>query len=301
MWKGRKSAFAAMGRLAPNYIVQDGVIPRNDIARVLAEIARLSRGARAAGRQRLPRRRRQPASAGALRRQDRRGRSTPPRSWPGRSSGSASATAGRSPASTAWARTRRRTWRRCSARTTWTPWPRCAAPSTPARSSIPARCSPRPRLCGDRPGVYRPHPTERPGWRTGDERAAARASRQRARCARGRWPRPPRRWRRRPAPRSRVLFVGGGTELGLGPLPSGVDVLFRTDGLDRVVEHAPLDQIVVVEAGVTRRERCRRLLGAHGQMLALDPPWAGTGHRRAASWPPTPSAPGAPATAACGT
>ncbi|HTS83009.1 MAG TPA: FAD-linked oxidase C-terminal domain-containing protein [Myxococcaceae bacterium] len=43
MWKGRKSAFAAMGRLAPNYIVQDGVIPRKDIARVLAEIARLSR------------------------------------------------------------------------------------------------------------------------------------------------------------------------------------------------------------------------------------------------------------------
>jgi glycolate oxidase len=42
MWKGRKSAFAAMGRLAPNYIVQDGVIPRKDIAQVLSEIARLS-------------------------------------------------------------------------------------------------------------------------------------------------------------------------------------------------------------------------------------------------------------------
>jgi len=42
MWKGRKSAFAAMGRLSPNYIVQDGVIPRKDIARVLSEIARLS-------------------------------------------------------------------------------------------------------------------------------------------------------------------------------------------------------------------------------------------------------------------
>ncbi len=42
MWKGRKSAFAAMGRLSPNYIVQDGVIPRKDIARVLSEISRLS-------------------------------------------------------------------------------------------------------------------------------------------------------------------------------------------------------------------------------------------------------------------
>ena len=27
-WKGRKAAFAAMGRISPNYIVQDGVIPR---------------------------------------------------------------------------------------------------------------------------------------------------------------------------------------------------------------------------------------------------------------------------------
>lgn len=42
MWKGRKSAFTAMGRLSPNYIVQDGVIPRSQIARVLTEIARLA-------------------------------------------------------------------------------------------------------------------------------------------------------------------------------------------------------------------------------------------------------------------
>ena len=42
MWRGRKSAFAAVGRISPNYVVQDGVIPRSDIARVLAEIARLS-------------------------------------------------------------------------------------------------------------------------------------------------------------------------------------------------------------------------------------------------------------------
>jgi glycolate oxidase len=42
MWKGRKSAFAAMGRISPNYIVQDGVIPRSVIGRVLREIAELS-------------------------------------------------------------------------------------------------------------------------------------------------------------------------------------------------------------------------------------------------------------------
>lgn len=42
MWKGRKGAFAAMGRISPNYYVQDGVIPRSDIAAVLREIAELS-------------------------------------------------------------------------------------------------------------------------------------------------------------------------------------------------------------------------------------------------------------------
>jgi glycolate oxidase len=42
MWKGRKSAFAAMGRISPNYYVQDGVIPRSEISRVLREIAALS-------------------------------------------------------------------------------------------------------------------------------------------------------------------------------------------------------------------------------------------------------------------
>jgi glycolate oxidase len=42
MWRGRKSAFAAMGRMSPNYIVQDGVIPRSEIARILKEIGRLA-------------------------------------------------------------------------------------------------------------------------------------------------------------------------------------------------------------------------------------------------------------------
>jgi glycolate dehydrogenase FAD-linked subunit len=42
MWRGRKSAFAAVGRISPNYVVQDGVIPRSEIARVLREIERIS-------------------------------------------------------------------------------------------------------------------------------------------------------------------------------------------------------------------------------------------------------------------
>jgi glycolate oxidase len=42
IWKGRKSAFAAMGGISPNYIVQDGVIPRTALPQVLREIERLS-------------------------------------------------------------------------------------------------------------------------------------------------------------------------------------------------------------------------------------------------------------------
>jgi glycolate oxidase len=37
-WKARKAAFAAMGRIAPAYYVQDGVIPRTRLAEVLRKI-----------------------------------------------------------------------------------------------------------------------------------------------------------------------------------------------------------------------------------------------------------------------
>ena len=41
IWKGRKSAFSAVGRLSPDYIVQDGVVPRSRLGEALAEIRRL--------------------------------------------------------------------------------------------------------------------------------------------------------------------------------------------------------------------------------------------------------------------
>jgi glycolate oxidase len=43
IWRGRKAAFAAMGRIAPNYYVQDGVVPRTKLPEVLGRIADLSR------------------------------------------------------------------------------------------------------------------------------------------------------------------------------------------------------------------------------------------------------------------
>ena len=42
LWKGRKAAFAAAGHLSPDYYVQDGVIPRTQLAFVLQEIENLS-------------------------------------------------------------------------------------------------------------------------------------------------------------------------------------------------------------------------------------------------------------------
>jgi len=42
LWKGRKSAFAAMGRVATDYYVQDGVVPRTRLPAVLRRIEELS-------------------------------------------------------------------------------------------------------------------------------------------------------------------------------------------------------------------------------------------------------------------
>jgi glycolate oxidase len=45
IWKGRKAAFAAMGRISPDYFVQDGVIPRTKLGATLARVGEMSRQA----------------------------------------------------------------------------------------------------------------------------------------------------------------------------------------------------------------------------------------------------------------
>ena len=45
IWAGRKAAFAAMGRLSPEFLLQDGVVPRTRLAEALAGIADLSAAA----------------------------------------------------------------------------------------------------------------------------------------------------------------------------------------------------------------------------------------------------------------
>ena len=43
LWKGRKGAFGAMGALAPNYYVQDGVVPRSQLPEIMRRIAEISK------------------------------------------------------------------------------------------------------------------------------------------------------------------------------------------------------------------------------------------------------------------
>jgi glycolate oxidase len=45
IWKGRKSAFSAVGRLSPDFIVQDGVVPRRRLGEALRHIGDMTREA----------------------------------------------------------------------------------------------------------------------------------------------------------------------------------------------------------------------------------------------------------------
>jgi glycolate oxidase len=42
IWKGRKSAFSAVGRLSPDFIVQDGVVPRRKLGQALRRIGEMA-------------------------------------------------------------------------------------------------------------------------------------------------------------------------------------------------------------------------------------------------------------------
>ena len=77
--------------------------------------------------------------------------------------------------------------------------------------------------------------------------------------------------------RERVAFVGGGTSLGLGNPGPEPDLLVSTRRLNRVVEYAPEDQVIVAEAGLT--------LARLGEIAAPNAQWFGADapHRTAAT------------------
>ena len=119
LWYGRKAAFAAMGRVSPDYYVQDGVVPRTALPAALHRIGELSRthGLRVANVFHAGDGNLHPLVLYDAR--DRRARPTGPSSWPPNPDRSASTPAGRSPASTGWGWTRRVPCRRCTPRPTW--------------------------------------------------------------------------------------------------------------------------------------------------------------------------------------
>jgi glycolate oxidase FAD binding subunit len=71
--------------------------------------------------------------------------------------------------------------------------------------------------------------------------------------------------------RQRVGFVGGGRALGAGNLGPEPDVLLSTRRLDRVVEYAPEDQVIVAEAGLTLA-RLAELARSNAQVFGVDAP-----------------------------
>jgi len=72
------------------------------------------------------------------------------------------------------------------------------------------------------------------------------------------------------AGRRAVRIVGGASKQGWGRPGTPPELLLRTSGLDRIVEHNAGDLTAVLEAGVPLA-RAQRQFAAAGQMLAIDP------------------------------
>lgn len=70
-----------------------------------------------------------------------------------------------------------------------------------------------------------------------------------------------------------VVPWGGGTQMGLGNLAKGVDLVVGTSRLNRVLEYEPADLTVVVEGGMSLGV-LQSELAEQGQFLPLDPPHA---------------------------
>jgi glycolate oxidase len=162
MWKGRKSAFAAVGRISPNYLVEDGVIPRSEIARVLREIGELADDHRLRvanvfhagdgnlhplvlydGREAGQEERAEHLGGEILKMCVRRGGSITGEHGVGAEKKAFMAEMF------------------CEADLETMSLVRCAF--DPEQRFNPGKVFPEPRLCGEKPGPYRPHPTEAAG------------------------------------------------------------------------------------------------------------------------------------------
>jgi glycolate oxidase FAD binding subunit len=71
--------------------------------------------------------------------------------------------------------------------------------------------------------------------------------------------------------RAAVAPWGGGTQQQIGNPPTRLDLVVRTERLNRVLIHEPDDLTISVEAGITLGA-LRDAVARHGQMLPIDPP-----------------------------
>ena len=163
-WKTRKAAFPAMGRISPNYFVQDGVIPRTKLPEVLDR----DRGAR---------RRVRPAPSPTS--------STPATATCTRWSATTAAIEGEADAGRGAVRPRsstscldaggsitgehgvgvdkRKHMPKMFAEADLDAFQRLRCAFDPAGLANPGKVMPTPRLCGEVPGPYRQHPLEAAG------------------------------------------------------------------------------------------------------------------------------------------
>ena len=243
-----------MGRISPNYFVQDGVIPRTKLPEVLERIDGARDGVRADRRQRLPRRRRQPAPAGLLRRRASRARPSAPRSCPGRILDACLEAGGSITGEHGVGVDKKQHMPKMFGEADLDAFQRLRCAFDPAGLANPGKVMPTPRLCGEVPGPVPPAPA-RGGGPGGAvlmtvEEAAAEIRELAAPSA-----------RRAAAARS---SAGARGERRAGASTRG--------GLNRILEHNV--------GRLHRRARGRRaarggaggVRAPTGQMLALDPP-----------------------------
>ena len=161
-WKTRKAAFPAMGRISPNYFVQDGVIPRTRLPEVLERIERAGGRVRAEGGQRLPRRRRQPAPARLLRRRG-RGRGRAAEELSGRILDACLEAGGSITGEHGVGVDKKKHMPKMFGEPDLDAFQRLRCAFDPAGLANPGKVMPTPRLCGEVPGPYRQHPLEAAG------------------------------------------------------------------------------------------------------------------------------------------
>ena len=161
-WKTRKAAFPAMGRISPNYFVQDGVIPRTKLPEVLDRIDELAARVRPDRGQRLPRRRRQPAPARLLRR-PRGGRGRARRGAVGLILDACLDAGGSITGEHGVGIDKKKHMPKMFGEEDLDAFQRLRCAFDPAGLANPGKVMPTPRLCGEVPGPYRQHPLEAAG------------------------------------------------------------------------------------------------------------------------------------------